>query len=162
MRWHRLASLKGAILDELDRKILSILVKNARAPVGVISRTLNVPNSTVLYRVKQMEKSGVVRAYIPLIDPRKAGLTITAVILIDVEPGQMKSVAENITQLKSVTQLYEAVGYYGLMAVLMAKDLEELSNILNDKIAKTPGVRNMETLILTKEYKNIPIPEDFP
>lgn len=157
-----MASLKGPILDELDRKILSILVKNARASVGVISRTLNVPNSTVLYRVRQMEKSGVVRAYIPLIDPRKAGFTITAVILIDVEPGQMKSVAENIIQLRSVTQLYEAVGYYGLMAVLMAKDLEELSNILNDKIAKTPGVRNMETLILTKEYKNIPIPEDFP
>ncbi len=134
-------------IDETDRKIMGLLQEDARQSNAAIARIIGVSEATIRRRIKIMVEQGTlsVRA-VP--NPLSFGLTTTAIIGVDVQPDTLDSVADAMNERAEVGFLAVSTGRYDLISWVLVKDLDELRNFLEAFLAKVPGVRKTETLVL--------------
>lgn len=144
-------------LDELDKAILRILLGEGMVSPLEIARRMNKANSTVSYRIKKLEQEGVIEGYIPRVNAKKAGYAVSALLLLTVNPGRISDVVASLENIKYITQIYQYLTSYGLVLILMAQDLEALSNRIDNQISRISGIKDIQTHLLTKTYRNIQI-----
>jgi Lrp/AsnC family transcriptional regulator, regulator for asnA, asnC and gidA len=139
-------------IDKLDRKILNILMQDARTPYLEIARSCNVSGATVHLRIQKLEKTGVIRGSRLIVDPAKLGVSICAYLGIYLDRGS--HFHEVVTELKKVPEIVEChytTGIYSIFAKIYCKDTAHLREVLNDKIQAIPMVLRTETLISLDE-----------
>ena len=81
---------ESVTLDETDIQILEILQENCKLNFTQIGIELGIPESTIRYRIERLEKRRIINGYVALINPRKVGLTITAIMMIKINPQMIK------------------------------------------------------------------------
>ena len=79
---------KQPMLDDLDKKLLTILQDNARESASEISRKTGYNENTIRYRIERLKKSGVIKEFTALLNPRLIGLPFAAIMMITTEPNQ--------------------------------------------------------------------------
>ena len=77
---------------------------------------------------------------------------ITAIVLLTVEPGLVKSLAEDLLEIDGVTEVYSVAGPYDLVAIARVKKHEELSDLVTEMIGSRDGVLTTETLIAFRAF----------
>jgi DNA-binding Lrp family transcriptional regulator len=77
---------------------------------------------------------------------------VMAVVLINVDTGEMSRVAEELSNSPGISEVYSVAGNYDLVAVLRVKDNESLADLVTDRIRKVPGITRTETLIAFRAY----------
>jgi DNA-binding Lrp family transcriptional regulator len=77
---------------------------------------------------------------------------ITAIVLLRVEPGRVKSLAEELLAIDGVVEAYSVAGPYDLVAVVRVREHEELSDLVTEHIASHAGIRETETLIAFRSF----------
>jgi DNA-binding Lrp family transcriptional regulator len=85
-----------------------------------------------------------------------------AFIEIFVEPEQMKDVIDSLSKLESLEELYEVTGEFDITIMVSASDIEELRDILKNKIMKVKGVKSIVSSIVLKAYKGPKCQENKP
>jgi len=85
-----------------------------------------------------------------------------AFIEIFVEPEQMKNVIDSLSKLESLEELYEVTGEFDLAIMVSASGIEELRDILKNKIMKVKGVKSTVSSIVLKAYKGPKCQENKP
>jgi Lrp/AsnC family transcriptional regulator for asnA, asnC and gidA len=144
-------------LDDVDKKILSILQTDARTPFSRIAKMLNLSEATIHMRIRRMKEAGVIRGFYVDIDPDKIGMNVLAYVLIKADPKKYENVLKTIVEMKEVQEVYDVTGeYYSLIKVRVG-DKEELARVL-DKIGNLDGVTSTYTMFVLrtlKENKNI-------
>jgi Lrp/AsnC family transcriptional regulator, leucine-responsive regulatory protein len=68
------------MLDDIDRKLLEMLQDNARASNAEMAEAVGLTVSSVHERVKKMERKGVIRGYVAIVDPEKLGKPLLAFV----------------------------------------------------------------------------------
>ena len=135
-------------LDEIDRKILSHLVKNARMPFLEIARNCGVSGAAIHQRVKKMENMGIVTGSRLLVKPQAFGLQVCAIVGVSLsETNDYRQVIENLRAIPEVVECHYVTGKYALMLKVYCLDHDDLMRILVDTIQKIPCVVQTETLI---------------
>jgi DNA-binding Lrp family transcriptional regulator len=100
-----------AILDATDLRILQILQENARHRYTAIGKRIGIAHSTVYDRVKKMERHGIIKKYVALVDAERAGVrSITALITIYTDPKVSEEVAEKLCESPEVRGLHISFG----------------------------------------------------
>jgi DNA-binding Lrp family transcriptional regulator len=77
---------------------------------------------------------------------------ITAIVLLTVEPGRVKSLAEELLEVDGVTECYSVAGPYDLVAMVRVREHEQLSDLVTEHIASHPGITSTETLIAFRSF----------
>ena len=141
-------------IDATDRKIIHLLQDDARQSNAAIARVIGVSEATIRRRIKMMVDDGslAIRA-VP--NPGSFGLDTSAVIGIDVQPDMLDKVADAIEARDEVTFLAVSTGRYDLIASVFVRTLDELREFLEAFLAKVPGIRKTETLVLLDTKKRI-------
>jgi len=142
-------------MDDVDRKILKELLKNSRQSFREIARKLNVAVGTVLSRVKNLEKEGIIKGYSILIDHEKLGYGLTAIIEVTVAKGKLLEVDEEIAKKPNVCAVYDTTGLTDAMIIAKFKTREELSKFTKSLLSNPYVERTNTHLVLTT------IKEDF-
>lgn len=141
-------------IDQTDRKIIVLLQEDARQSNAAIARAIGVSEATVRRRIKLMVEEGYLSIQaVP--NPAKFGLNTSAVIGIDVQPDQLDGVADALNARDEVGFLGVSTGRYDLLVWTLVRSLEELRVFLEGFLAKVPGVRKSETLVLLDVKKSI-------
>jgi DNA-binding Lrp family transcriptional regulator len=78
-------------LDAVDRTILNMLQNDARVSFSKIAETIGVSEATVRYRVKQLEKSRVIKTYTTLLTPTKVGYSTTGIMMVKIDSEKFES-----------------------------------------------------------------------
>ena len=134
-------------IDQTDRAIISLLQDDARQSNAAIARVIGVSEATIRRRIKIMVEDGVV-AIQAVLNPTKFGLSTSAMIGIDVQPDHLDTVAEALNDRKEVGFLGVCTGRYDLLVWALVESLDQLREFLEGFLAKVPGVRKTETLVL--------------
>ena len=134
-------------IDQTDRAIISLLQDDARQSNAAIARVIGVSEATIRRRIKIMVEDGVV-AIQAVLNPTKFGLSTSAMIGIDVQPDHLDAVAEALNVRKEVGFLGVCTGRYDLLVWTLVESLDQLREFLEGFLAKVPGVRKTETLVL--------------
>ena len=77
---------------------------------------------------------------------------ITALVLLNVEPGRVKSLAEELLAVAGVTEVYSVAGPYDLVAIVRVREHDQLSDLVTERIAALPGIESSETLIAFRAF----------
>ncbi|MFQ6065585.1 MAG: Lrp/AsnC family transcriptional regulator, partial [Candidatus Bathyarchaeia archaeon] len=105
-------------LDEIDREILNTLQSDARTSFASIARKLKVSEATIRFRVKKLIKKGVITRLIALLDPRKIGLSVTAIIMAKVDPTLLEEAFEQLASFNETHHVFQSTGEYDIVAVV--------------------------------------------
>jgi len=137
-----------ASLSESDLRILEILQNEGRTSYSAIARELGIAESTVRYRVERLRETGVIRAFMALLDPRKIGLDITAIALIKVDANEIVEASETLATFEESHHLFRSTGSYDFVSVVHARDIAHLNELI-ERIKKIPGVREASVEVAT-------------
>ncbi len=141
-----------AILDEIDIQILSLLKDNARIKASRISQEVNLSVSSVAERIRKLEQSGIITAYTTVIDQKKIGNDVTALMEVSLDhPKFYDSFAKMIEETKCVVSCYYISGDFDFMLKIIAPS-EKLEEI-HRTIKSFPGVSGTRTNVVLKSLK---------
>ena len=152
------------MIDEMDRRILSLLQQDARLPNAEIARRVGMAPSATLERLRKLEERGVIRGYEVRLDPRKLGLGLTAFIFVKTQSkaGEADS-GERLKQHPNVLEVHHIAGEDCYLVKVRAIDTEDLGRLLSRDISTIPNVASTRTTIVLgtlKESARIPVPEE--
>ena len=146
-------------IDNLDKKILSILSKNARIPFKDVAQECNVSRAAVHQRVQRLIESGVIIGSGFDVNPMSLGYSTCTYVGITLERGSMyKEVVKRLELIPEVVECHFTTGPYTMVAKLYARDNEQLMHLLNGQLQEIPGVVSTETLISLEQSLKREIP----
>ena len=146
-------------IDALDKKILSILSKNARMPFKDVAAECGVSRAAIHQRVQRLIEVGVILGSAFNINPKSLGYSTCTYVGITLERGNMyRDVAANIAKIPEIVECHYTTGSYTMLVKLYARDNEQLMEMLNDKLQNIPGVVSTETLISLEQSIKREIP----
>ncbi len=150
-------------IDELDKKILDIISKNARIPFKDIADECGVSRAAIHQRVQRMMDLGLIMGSGYHINPKKLGYRTCTYIGLSLTKGSMyKEVIEELKKIPEIVEAHFTTGSYSVIVKLYARDNEHLMTLLNEHIQEIPGVTNTETMISLDQSikKELPISID--
>lgn len=142
-------------LDEVDRKILEILQRNARTPLKRIASALNISEGTVHVRLKRLLASGIIRGFYTILDEEKLGYNVKAIIALKADPSMYSRILESLKEVDGITEIYDVTGEYYAILKVKTTSKEELANII-DRIGSIKGVQSTSTMIILRTIKEDP------
>ncbi len=146
-------------IDNLDKKILSILSKNARIPFKDVAAVCGVSRAAIHQRVQHMIEEGVIMGSSFNVNPKSLGYNTCTYVGINLDRGNMyKSVIEKLMEIPEVVECHFTTGPYTLLVKLYAQDNEQLMNLLNIQMQGIPGVVTTETMISLEQSIKREIP----
>ncbi len=139
-------------LDEPDRRLLALLREDARASTAALARRLGVARTTVVERMKRLERDGVVSGYTVRLHPKAKGRRLRVHVLLEVDAKRSDAVVEGLRALPQVLAVYAISGAFDSLAFVEAESTEEIDGVL-DAIGHLPGVgRTQSSLVLSVKF----------
>ena len=156
---HVTMSEKNLEIDNVDLKILTLLMQDANMPYTEIGKRIFVSGGTVHVRMKKMEQMGIVKGSQLVIDYTKLGWDISAFLGIYLDKSSLyEEVAVELMNIPEVVNIHYTTGVYSIFAKIVCRDTQHLREVLHDKIQKVQGIQRTETIISLEESVNRPIP----
>jgi len=139
-------------LDETDYKILEILRRDARTPFTEVGRDLGISDATVHVRVNKMTDEGVIKRYTVVVDEEVLGRKVRGFMLINVNPGSLEEVANQLVENERVSAVYEIHGPNDLIVKVEEGGLDEMRDLML-KVREIPNVATTELITVFKVWK---------
>ena len=135
-------------IDDIDRKILSFLVKDARMAYLEIARECGVSGAAIHQRVRKLEASGVITGSRLLVKPSAHGLNVCAFVSISIsEADKYLEVTESLKKIPEVVECHFVTGKSALLVKLYCFDNDHLMSVLLNTIQNIPYVQSTDTMI---------------
>lgn len=143
--------------DELDMKILSELTNDASISVPQLSKKLNI-NASVLYsRIKRLSKRNMIKKFTIIVNENMLGINIKATVGISRDPKRKEIIHGELLKIPEVRSLSEVTGRFDMIVNVNARTLEELHNIVIERIGKIEGIHNTETFVEMQSTEKEPV-----
>ena len=141
--------------DRTDWKIIALLNKDGRMPSAEIARRLgNISARTVTNRIEALTKKGVINVR-AIVNPEMVGFGVMADVFIEVEPGRVREVADQVAEFPQVSYVACATGDSDVSISLRVRSIEELFDFVTEKLGKIPGVRRTQSYLLPLKLKDL-------
>ncbi|MCI4349026.1 MAG: Lrp/AsnC family transcriptional regulator [Thermoplasmata archaeon] len=147
-------------LDQLDRAILEELNVDARRSHREIAHRLEVSPTTVVARVQRMERDGVIRGYIPLLDDEALGFDLTATVGIRISKGKLREVEERLARDPRAYAIYDVTGDVDAILIGRFRDRRDLDRFVKHAL-QDPHIERTSTQVVlnrVKEDRRVPVP----
>lgn len=139
-------------IDELDKKILALVSKNARVPYLEVARECNVSGAAIHQRIQRLVKNGVITGSEFIINPKSVGYSTCAYMGIYLQKAALyNDVLKQLEQIKEIVECHYTTGGYSLFIKVVTRDNEHLREVLADKLQRIEGIERTETFISLEE-----------
>ena len=135
-------------VDNLDKQILNIVLRNARIPSKDVAVECGVSRAAIHQRIQRLIENKVIIGSGYYMDPRKLGFNTCTYIGIHLASGPLyREVVEELKAIPEVVECHYTTGPYSLLIKLYARNNQHLMELLNNRIQQIKGVSRTETLI---------------
>jgi Lrp/AsnC family transcriptional regulator for asnA, asnC and gidA len=142
-------------IDTVDLMILRELRDDCKRPMRELAQTLRMHPNTLLQRIKRLEKADIIRKYHADIDYKSLGYDMHAMVLIKIKKGGLEDekLLEAVTTVPEIAALYAVSGGADVVAIVRAKNRDDLVRILKLIQLQKPVLRTTSYLVLVT-YKD--------
>jgi Lrp/AsnC family transcriptional regulator, regulator for asnA, asnC and gidA len=147
-------------LDGLDRGILEELNVDARRSHREIAERLKVSPTTIGMRIERMERDGIIRGYVPLLDDEALGWELSATIGIRISKGKLREVEERLAKDPRAYAIYDVTGDFDALLIGRFRDRRDLDRFVKHAL-QDPQVERTNTQVVlnrVKEDRRVPVP----
>ena len=142
-------------IDKLDKRILNIVMKNARIPSKDVAYECGVSRAAIHQRIQRLIEMKVITGSGYTVNPKSLGYSTCTYIGVKLEKGSMyRDVLKEIEKIPEVVEWHFTTGPYSMLIKVYAQDTHHLMELLNDRIQHIPGVTETETLISLEQSLN--------
>nr|WIE91294.1 Lrp/AsnC family transcriptional regulator [Mesorhizobium sp. WSM4875] len=149
-------------IDDIDRKILTILQSNAHATSEQLSEEVGLSPSPCARRVRNLEATGVIRSYVAVVDQVKVGLPISVFASIKLErqrEEELDRFAKAVQRWPEIVECYLMTGQRDYLLRIVVKDLEAYEAFLKRTLTRLEGVASIESSFALGQVKHAqPLP----
>ena len=139
-------------LDNIDLKILELLMQNAKRPYTEVAKKVNVSQGTVHVRMTKMEEAGIIDKTSLRINYSNIGYDITAFIGIYLEKSALyEKVLAKLKDIPEIVNIHYTTGNYSMFLKIHCRDTNHLKEVLHDKMQQVEGIERTETMISLEE-----------
>ena len=142
------------MIDDIDRRILAVLLADARTSMRSIAEEVGVALGTVSNRVKRMEEMGVIHGYGVHIDAEKVGWTMTVLCGLRIEKGQLMEVQRKIAEDSRVFGIYDVTGEFDSMVLARVRNRAHLDDLSKTVLSSEGIIRTVTHVVLNTVKQN--------
>ncbi len=143
---------KRKSIDLIDSKMIHLLQKDGRIPNTEMAKKLKVSEATVRSRLKRLIDGGFIQI-VAVSNPFKLGFEIAGDLYIHVGMKKVDNVLDKLKKFKELWYIVMTTGDAGINAEFVVKTLEDLNDLVYNKISKIDGVIRIETSVIIKYVK---------
>ncbi|MDD7724276.1 MAG: Lrp/AsnC ligand binding domain-containing protein [Bacteroidales bacterium] len=141
-----------ARIDALDKKILKLIMGNARIAFLEVARMCGVSGAAIHQRVQRLMNIGVIKGSEFVLSPTKIGYQTCAFIGVFLkEAGSFNQVVAAMDKIPEIVECHYTTGRYAIFIKIYARSNEHMKHILSDCIQQIPGIASTETIISLEE-----------
>ena len=123
------------MIDELDRKIISLIINDARTPFLEVARECGVSGAAIHQRIQKLTSLGVILGTQFNVDPEKIGLSTCAYLGMSLEhPEKMERTMEKLQSVREIVECHHTSGSYDLLLKVYAESNHQLLRIIHEKL----------------------------
>ena len=146
-------------IDDLDVKILSELAKDASISVPRLSKKINVNASVVYSRIKRLVKKGLIKKFTIVINDEALGFSVKALTGINMDSKLRDNVLNELFKIPEVREVSEVTGRFDILVTMTSHTLDEMHQLISEKIGRIEGVQKTETFIeMRKTVREVAYP----
>ncbi len=149
-------------IDDIDLRILDMLQRNGKLSQAKIAGAVGLTTPSVNERIKKMERHGMIRGFVALLDHEKMGFPLTAYVDVALEhPRYEKAFVDELEKLLGVQECHYLAGEYAYRLKVKAVSTASLADLLQHRLMTIKGVTRARTeisLSSKKESTLLPLP----
>lgn len=145
------------MVDDMDRKIIRVLNRNARKSFREVAKDIGTSVTAVIHRVKKLENSGIIKGYIPLVNPEYFDLSLIAIIALRISQGKLLETQEKISEDRHVIAIYDITGEWDSMIIGYFSGREDLNKFVKGLLSMKNVDRSVTHIVLNvvKEERRV-------
>ncbi|MFY7890891.1 MAG: Lrp/AsnC family transcriptional regulator [Spirosomataceae bacterium] len=143
-------------LDSIDKEILKHLQQDAHLTTKELSSRLNLSPTPVYERVRKLEKEGVIKAYVALVDREKIEKDLMVFCSIRLKEHAKEAGAKFVQEIVSLSEVMECFnisGDYDFMLKIVVKDMREYQSFLMNRLAALDNIGSTHSIFVMSEIK---------
>ena len=140
------------MLDRIDCRMIELLQKDGRISNTEIAKLIGISEATVRTRLNRLIKEEYTQI-VAVSNPIKLGFDIVGNIRIHVEIEKMDKIIRELKKLKPLWFIVQSTGGTGIDTEFVVKSLDELNDLIFEKINKIEGINRTETTLFLKYIK---------
>jgi len=128
-------------IDEKDRQILREMQRDSARPVAEIAEQVNLSQNACWRRIRHLEKSGVIRRQVALVDPDKVGLGVTVFVQVrtsDHSDGWLQRFSKGVAAIDEVVEFHRLNGTYDYLLKVVCASIADYDRVYRRLIAAAP------------------------
>jgi Lrp/AsnC family leucine-responsive transcriptional regulator len=144
-------------IDNTDVKILNILQRNGRITNSALAKQIKISPPPTLERVKKLEKNGVIKKFVALLDPTALGIGTHTFVEVSLR-GHTK---ENVTQfigaaqaMDEIMECHHVTGDADFLLKIAVRDIPSYEDLVLHKLTTLPHVSNLKTMVVLSTFKD--------
>ena len=138
-------------LDEIDRRMIDLLRADGRLTAPVMAERIGIGRATAYSRFDRLVDRGIIDGFSTRVDLAAVGLTVSALVLVNVRQGMWRDLRERLSGLPGVEWLGVATGRFDFVLLVRVDSLEHLRDVALHELQQIEGVRSAETIVLLDE-----------
>jgi Lrp/AsnC family leucine-responsive transcriptional regulator len=135
---------KSMILDNVDYQIIKLLQEDGRMPIKRLSQMVSLTPPAVAERVRKLEKTGVIKGYRAIVDPKKLGKNIKTIIVVTLNPDKRNDFINFANQNKNILECYHVTGGFSMIVKALFEEMADLEKL----VGRIQQFGNTQTLII--------------
>lgn len=148
-------------LDAIDRRLLRALQADGRVTYDALASLVSLSASAVLRRVRRLEESGTIAAYVALVRPERVGLGLTAYINVRLEKQTESHKRNPMDLFRAAVQTWPEVvecaaltGEMDYLLRVLVQDMAHYARFISETLLKHPSVQDCKTSFVLDRLKN--------
>ncbi len=143
-------------IDLIDKQILAILQQDARITNVQLAKKIGISPPAMLERVKRLEKNGIIKRYVAILDPSKVSKGVFALVSVSLSAHQLASIdqfTKQIKKLDEVLECYHVAGEEDFILKIAVSSIQDYENFILSKLTKINGVSKVNTKFVLSTVK---------
>lgn len=137
-------------LNSIDRRILDILIEDARMPTAEIARRVGLSKTPVAARIRHMEERGLITGYRAVLSPLKLGLAHVAFVevrLSDTREAALQKFNAAVRAIPEIEECHMIAGGFDYLIKVRSHDIADYRRVMGEKLSTLPYVNATSTYV---------------
>jgi DNA-binding Lrp family transcriptional regulator len=135
--------------------MIELLQDDGRRSVNDLAERVGVSRANAYQRLARLRTDGVITGFTARTDPRRLGLDVAALIIVNADQRSWRDLLEKLKELPGAQYVALTAGGFDFVLLVRAPDVETLRDVVLERLAGLPGVRSTQTMFILDEYDRL-------